>query len=324
MPESPTPQPPSISVVIPVFNGAETVGKVVEDAMGVLDGLGSSCEFLLVNDGSRDRSWEVIEELAARDKRVRGINLMKNYGQHNALLCGILRARCELVLTMDDDGQHPADGIPKLLERLGEGYDVVYGTAEKERHGLKRAAASKLLRVLLRLTTGNPAQSRVTAFRLFRTRLRQAFLDYRSPYVLVDVLLSWGTDRFGHVPVAREERLVGQSNYSFLRLVRTAVTLFTAFSTLPLKLVAVVGFLFTFFGFALLVYVLVRYFIEGGSVPGFPFLASVICIFSGAQLFALGVFGEYLARIFKNSMNKPPYAVETVLDPPGGEGERSG
>ena len=148
----------------------------------------------------------------------------------------------------------------------------------------------------------------ISSFRALRTSLRAAFVAYTGPEVLVDVLFSWGTNRFGSVEVDEVPRTIGHSNYTFGKLVRVALLVLTSYTTLPLRLASVIGFMFTFFGFGVLVYVLVTYFVAG-SVPGFSFQASLISIFSGVQLFALGIIGEYLARLFDRTGGRPTYAI---------------
>ncbi len=152
---------------------------------------------------------------------------------------------------------------------------------------------------------GVQAARQVSAFRVFRTKLREAFKNYFNPYVNIDVLLSWGTNRFGAVEVEQVERKFGESRYTFRKLVRHAVNMITGYSVLPLRIASLAGFGFAVFGFFILAYVIGRYINEGGSVPGFPFLASIIAIFSGAQMFSIGIIGEYLARIYFNSMGSP-------------------
>jgi undecaprenyl-phosphate 4-deoxy-4-formamido-L-arabinose transferase len=149
----------------------------------------------------------------------------------------------------------------------------------------------------------------ISSFRAFRTTLRAAFEDYRSPSVSIDVLLTWGTTKFVAIPVRHEPRRVGQSTYTFRALVAHAFSMMTGFSTLPLQIASILGFSFTLFGLAVLIYVIGRYLIEGSNVAGFPFLASIIAIFSGAQMFALGVIGEYLARMHFRTMERPAYTV---------------
>jgi len=244
------------------------------------------------------------------------LNLMRNYGQHNALLCGIRAAKYEVIVTMDDDLQHPPEEIAQLLARLDEGFDVVYGTPKAEQNGFLRGVASRITRLALSTAVGSDVGKNVSAFRVFRTRLREAFAEYHSPFVSIDVLLSWTTSRFGAVAVDFRPRHAGPSNYTLAKLVRHALDVMTGFSTLPLQLASMVGFACTLFGMGVLIYVIGSYLVQG-SIPGFPFVASLIAIFSGAQLFALGVIGEYLARIHFRMMNRPLYVVRSV----SGEGK---
>jgi len=154
----------------------------------------------------------------------------------------------------------------------------------------------------------------VSSFRAFRTNLRDAFRDYRGPFVSIDVLLTWGSARFTAVKVKHAPRTIGVSHYTVRKLIVHALNMVTGFSTLPLQVASIVGFVFALFGMGVLAFVVGRYLISGGSVPGFPFLASVIAIFSGAQLFALGIIGEYLARIHFRMMDRPSYTIAATTD----------
>lgn len=301
------PCPGALSVVVPVYNSEASLEELVARLKPVLAATGAPFELILVDDGSRDGSGRVIEELTSRHAWVHSIHLMRNFGQHNALLCGIRAARHDVIVTMDDDLQNPPEEIPKLLEKLGEGFDVVYGTPETKQHGIFRNLASRITRVALQSSMGAETARHASAFRAFRTCLRDAFASYRSPFVSIDVLLTWGTGRFAAVRIDHRPRHAGRSNYTLRKLVVHALDMMTGFSTLPLQIASLTGFVFTLFGLAVLAYVLGRYALEGGSVPGFPFLASVIAIFAGAQLFALGIIGEYLARMHFRMMEKPTY-----------------
>jgi undecaprenyl-phosphate 4-deoxy-4-formamido-L-arabinose transferase len=252
---------------------------------------------------------------------VRGVCLMRNYGQHNALLCGVRMARYEYTITMDDDLQHPPEEIPKLIAALGDGCDVVYGTPQSEQHGLWRDLASRVSKLALQSSMGAKTARNVTAFRAFRTQMRDAFATYRAPFVSLDVLLTWASTRFCAVAVRHEPRRIGTSNYTFGKLVVHALNMMTGFSTLPLQVASVLGFGFTLFGFGVLCWVLGRYFVLGTSVPGFPFLGSIIAIFSGAQMFALGIIGEYLARMHFRTMERPTYTIRAVAGAVNAEAE---
>ena len=301
-----------ISAIVPVYRSQAMLPELHRRLVGALEQIGRPFEIILVEDCGGDDSWSVIEQLAAADPRVLGLRLARNYGQHNALLCGIRAARGELVVTLDDDLQNPPEEIHRLLARLDEGYDVVYGSPQAETHGFLRDQASRITKLALQGAMGVESASKVSAFRVFRARLREAFAAYRSPSVNIDVLLTWGTTRFGSVLVRQDERAVGDSGYTLRKLIRHALNMMTGFSTLPLQMASVIGFFFASFGFLVLAYVLGRYLVAGTSVPGFPFLASLIAIFSGAQLFALGIIGEYLARMHFRTMERPPYSVREL------------
>jgi len=300
---------PGISVVAPVYNSQDTLRELAARLEPVLRAAAPLFELIFVNDCSRDGSWEVIQKLSRQYPWVRGFSMLRNFGQHSALLCGIRAARYDTLVTMDDDLQNPPEEIPKLLAMLAEGCDMVYGTPEHEQHGLLRDLASRITKLALQSAMGARTARHVSAFRAFRTKLRAAFADYRSPFVSIDVLLTWGTSRFAHVSVAHHPRTVGRSGYTVKKLIVHALNMMTGFSTVPLQLASLVGFTFTLFGIGILVYVMVIYLIHGRSVPGFTFLASIIAIFSGVQLFSLGLIGEYLARMHFRMMERPTYVV---------------
>lgn len=305
-----------LSVVVPAFNSGDNLGPLVERLAVVLPRLAATFELILVNDGSRDATWDRIRDLSKKNAWIRGIDLQRNYGQHNSVLCGIRAARYAVIVTMDDDLQHPPEEIGKLIARLTEGWDVAYGAPEGvQQHDLWRKVASRLTRKALAGAMGVDVARHVSAFRAFRSPLREAFRGYHSPTVSIDVLLSFGTSRFAVQRVRHDVRQRGLSNYTLWKLVAHALEMMTGFSTWPLRLASVVGFSATVFGLAVLVYVLIRYMLAGGSVPGFPFLAATIAIFSGAQLFALGIMGEYLARMHSRSMERPTYVVREETPP---------
>ena len=242
--------------------------------------------------------------------------MMRNYGQHNALLAGLRVARYATAATLDDDLQHPPEELPKLIEKFRNGFDVVYGYPESGTHGLLRNLASMATKLVLQNAMGAESARHVSAFRVFKTDLRRAFNTFQSPFVSLDVLLTWGTTNFGFIRVKHEERQIGRSTYTVRKLIRHALNMITGFSVLPLQFASVIGFAFSFWGLAVLAYVLLRFMLYGSTVAGFPFLASIIAIFSGAQLFALGILGEYMARIHFRSLDRPTY---TVAETTGGD-----
>jgi undecaprenyl-phosphate 4-deoxy-4-formamido-L-arabinose transferase len=185
----------------------------------------------------------------------------------------------------------------------------VYGTPAAQRHDIWRVLASRVTRLALQSVLGADTARHVSAYRAFRTQVRDAFAGYRSSFVSIDVLLTWGTDRFAAVPVRHDPRPVGESHYTLRKLLRHSLNMVTGFSTVPLQVASLLGFAATVFGLGVLAYVIGRYFIQGSTVPGFPFLASLITLMSGTQLFAIGVIGEYLARMHFRMMERPAYTV---------------
>jgi glycosyltransferase involved in cell wall biosynthesis len=322
MSEHQDPLTPGISIVVPVYNSEATLAELVARLGCILPQISDQFEVLLVNDASQDTSWQTICKLAQQYDWVKGINLMRNYGQHNALLCGIRVAMFDTIVTMDDDLQHPPEEIPKLLDKLAEGCDVVFGFPRILPHSWWRNVSSKVTKRILARALGLYTIRDFSAFRAFRSDLRRAFAHFRGPQLFLDALLSWGTARFGGVQINHSPRHTGKSNYTFPRLFNQALLVLTGFSTAPLRLATLNGLAFTLFGVFILMYVVLRYLLSG-SVPGFPFLASIISIFSGVQLFTLGVIGEYLAGIFIRSLERPTYVVSgTTTAQIGFEGVR--
>jgi glycosyltransferase involved in cell wall biosynthesis len=306
----PTPaKHPGLSVVIPAFRSPGTLRQVCLELDRHVAALVDELEVIFVDDGSGDETWATIQSLAAEFPWVRGLTLLRNFGQHNALLAGWRQARLPLVLTIDDDLQNPPDQVHLLLDAMSDTVDLVYGRPVAERQSWLR-------------TLGPDVYPRSSAFRLFRRHLIEASASVQDPYISIDVLLSWATSRINDVPVEFRPRTHGRSGYTLGKLVRHALNMATGYSTRPLRWVSAFGFMVALFGFVLLTFVMVSYFVVGRQVAGFTFLASALSLFSGVQLLSLGVLGEYVGRIHFRSMGKPPYVIrETTetLKPPSPE-----
>lgn len=294
---------------MPVYNAEQTLDELVRRLVATLDAATERYEIILVDDASTDGSWREIARLSKGFSQVRGVELMRNFGQHNATLAGIREALYPVVVTLDDDLQHPPEDVPRLIDGLDERFDVVYASATTPAHGFLRGVATQVTKLALQNAMGSDVARKVSPFRAFRRDLRDAFATFTGPSVSVDVLLSWGTTRFALVPFEHRPRAVGRSNYGIRQLANYAMTMMTGFSTRPLRLASLVGFVFGLFGVGVLIEVVIRRLVSGNPVPGFPFIASIVSIFAGAQLFALGIIGEYLARMHFRIMDKPPYAV---------------
>ncbi|MFZ5568886.1 MAG: glycosyltransferase family 2 protein [Thermodesulfobacteriota bacterium] len=316
----------SVSVVVPVYNSEATLAELAERIGLALTPLVDRFEIIFVNDGSRDRSWQVITDLSRSNKQVRGMTLMHNYGQHNALLAGIQNARYDFIVTIDDDLQNPPEEIPNLLAKLVEGYDVVYGKPRVRQHSAARNFSSRMLKGILKVVLGAEMGGHSSAFRAFRSILMKGFQNFNDPQLSIDVLLSWSVAGVTNIPVDHQPRKVGRSSYSLTKLMLLAFNMLTGYSTLPLRIASALGLVTSFMGFLMFVYVIVRRIIQTRYVPGFAFMAAEIALFAGLQLFAIGIIGEYLARMHFRTMGKPPYVIReqtpklAISDATGAEG----
>jgi undecaprenyl-phosphate 4-deoxy-4-formamido-L-arabinose transferase len=307
----------SISIIVPVYNGEATLDQLTTRIKAVLAPVVEHFEIILVNDDSQDSSWEVITRLSEQNEIIRGLNLMQNYGQHNALLAGIQGARYEIIVTIDDDLQHPPEEIPRLVSKLCEGYDVVYGRPAARRHSAWRNISSKILKSVIKIVLGAEMGAQSSAFRAFRTILRSGFTNFTDAQLSIDVLLSWSAARVTHILVDHDERRVGKSGYTLRKLMLLSFNMLTGYSTLPLRIASIVGFTTSIFGLSMFLYVVIRRLLQTTYVPGFAFIASEIALFAGLQLFAIGVIGEYVARLHFRTMGKPPYVIRDEIGDDG-------
>jgi undecaprenyl-phosphate 4-deoxy-4-formamido-L-arabinose transferase len=314
--------PHSVSVVIPVYNGGPSLPDLVSrvTAMSAASPDLDVIEIILVDDASPDNSWAVIEDLAEHNPVVRGVALARNFGQHAALLAGILETSADVIVTMDDDLQHLPEEIPRLVAGLTPGVDLAYGRSIKEEHGAYRNVSSRFAKWAVSAAAGSEVAKLTSGFRAFRGWLRTGLAQRTSPYVSLDVILSWMTDRIVPVPVEMQQRQHGQSNYTFGRLLRYALTMLFGFSTVPLRLVSYLGLIVGGLGGIMFIWVVVQYLLPGSHVPGFAFLASAIAVFSGVQLVSLGILGEYVARLYSGSLGHPPFVERERTTERGGAG----
>jgi undecaprenyl-phosphate 4-deoxy-4-formamido-L-arabinose transferase len=269
----------------------------------------SGSEIIIVDDGNTDDTWQVVRELSLSNKQVCGLRLGRNFGQHAALLAGVRRAEKPVVVTLDDDLQNPPEEVPKMLAALSDDVDVVYGLPERRRQSAWRNFTSASSKLLMRYALGFLRATEISAFRVFRTRLRDSFDGDLGPGVSIDALLNWSTTRFVSVEVKHDERKQGSSNYSFRKLLRFMLDTATGYSTVPLRFATGLGLVTVTLSVFVLGWVLWRPLTTGESVPGFPFLATTIAIFSGVQLIVLGVLGQYIGRMHFRVMAKPTYTV---------------
>jgi len=310
--EGGTPPTLDISVVIPVYRSAPTIDMLLSRLCAVLSSITPRYEIVLVEDCSPDDTWQAIEGASEKfGDHLIAVQLMRNYGQHNALMCGLRMARGRVVVTMDDDLQNPPEEIPKLLAKLEEGgFDLVYGGAADRKHAGWRNLGAALVWSFYRRVFGGRVTP--TTYRAMRHELARSVLFYDLNFTYLDGLLAWCTTRIGEVAVEHHARAVGTSGYSMRKLLVLALNLYTNFSLLPLQMVSLVGLISAIGGFGLGAYYVLLHLLSSIAVPGFASTIVAVLVLGGVQLLALGVIGEYLGRLHLNVNRKPQFIVRQV------------
>lgn len=298
-----------LSIVIPCFRSTATLPTLVKGIDAVVTSAHRPYEVILVVDDDEDGTWAVARDLAAEYPAVRAIRLARNYGQHNAIVAGIRAARHELIVTMDDDLQHPPEEIPVLLRALTPEFDLAYGVAAAEEHNVARSLASRLVKRALATALQVRDARSVSAFRAFRAHLVPAFEHIAGPHASIDVALSWATSRVTAATVEMRPRQDGRSGYTFRALLRHTGNMVFGYSTAPLRLVTGVGVAVGVVGVLLAAELAWSYFSGATTVAGFTTIATMVALFASAQLVALGVLGEYVGRIHTGGMGRPTYII---------------
>lgn len=317
----------SLSVLIPVYNSEETIGPLVDIIVKKFTPVFEKIEIILVNDGSIDNSHDCAINAASKyPEAVIYINLARNFGEHNAVMCGLRHATCDCVAIIDDDFQNPPDEIIKLINKLKEGYDVVYSYYEKKRHNWFRNLGSAFNDWVATKLLKKPKGLYLSSFKVMNLFLARIVTQYEGPYPYLDGLILRSTSSIGTELCKHNEREVGRSNYTLRKLVRLWLNMFTSFSIVPLRFSTILGFIMSIAGFALALFFIISWSVGGILVsktipPGWASLIVSITIFSGIQLLVLGMIGEYLGRLFLTGNRQPQFIVREVFY--GGKNKRA-
>lgn len=301
----------SCSVIVPVYNGQENLSLLVERLLGTLSGY-ARFEIILVNDGSRDNSWQVIKQISGAHPEVKGFDLRKNSGQDNALMAGLRQVTGEYVVIMDDDLQHAPEDIPRLTAQLeATDADVCFAHFDEKKQARWKKLGSWVNGKLAEWVVEKPAGTYLSPFKAIRLDLVREMVRYEGPFPYVDGLIFTLTNRVSEISVAHHERKVGTSNYTFFKSAQVLMKLATSFSVLPLRLASILGVCMAFFGFCLAIYYVGESVFGGRRVEGW--LSNVVlCIsLNGVILLALGMIGEYLGRAYLNINKRPQYSIRS-------------
>lgn len=310
-----------ISIVLPAFEEEQNIQPLCHEIIAHLGG-SSGFEVIFVDDGSRDKTYERIEELSSSDKRVKGIRLSRNFGHQTALLAGLNEAAGDVIIMMDADGQHPPSMIPRLIEKLEEGFDVVNTTRiDAKGTGLFKRISSKWFYRVFNLLSDTRIEPASADFRCMNRKALDAFLTIEEHGRFTRGLVSWMGFRQAHMPYQAENRIGGKSKYSLRRMRLFAFDGVTSFSTKPLRISMILGLLTILGGFVYMIYAVVMY-LQGHTNPGWTSLLITVLLIGGIQLFSIGILGEYLARIFHEAKRRPHYFIEKRCGEPTAQGSR--
>ena len=307
-----------VSVVVPVYNESGCLQELIDRTLAALDSCQCRSELIMIDDGSRDDSWDIISAASAgRPDTVIGVRLNRNYGQHSAIMAGFEQVRGDLIITIDADLQNPPEEIPNLIAAAELGNDVVGTVRQNRQDTLFRRMASKVVNRVAQAATGVRMCDYGCMLRAYRRFVVDAMLQCQERSTFIPVLGNSFARNTCEIPVGHSERKVGDSKYSLWKLINLQFNLLTCMTTLPLRILTYFGLLAAFSGFILSCYIIIRRFlIEGGDTwgnQGVFTLFAVMFVFTGIHMIGIGVIGEYIGRIYTDVRARPRYFVERVI-----------
>ena len=298
-----------LSIVIPVYNSERIVPELVRR---IAQAMRCEYELILVNDGSADRSWQMIEQACDAYPALRGINLRINTGQHNAIMAGLRAASGAVIVVMDDDLQHAPEDIGALRAKLGEGYDLCYAAFRRPQHALWKTAGSAFRDLTVHALLGLPRGIRISSFKAMTADIAREITRYQGPFPYVDGLALMVTRNVANVELDHHARLDGRGHYTLRQSLSLWAKVAMNFSVVPLRVAAWAGLSFAALGFLFAIYLIVQQLVfERVDVPGWASLLVAILVVGGVQLLALGAIGEYLGRAYLHMTAKPQYVIKS-------------
>lgn len=304
---------PKYSVVVPVYNSEDTLEELFSRTKAVFDRLGAAFEFIFVEDCGADDSWAILKKLKEdHPDMVTAIKLHRNYGQHNATICGFSFIRGEVVITIDDDLQHPPEEILKLIEEYDESdVDIVYGIFNKKQHSKLRNMGSRSIKKTSKLLLKGTGKG--SSFRLIKKEIVDKLLDHNIHFVFIDQLLLWHTNDFAFIEVEHHKRRVKKSGYTAKKLFTLTTDLIYFYTNIPLKLMVYGGMVMSLIFFLLGLRFILQKWLFNVTVPGYTSTIVTILFSTGIIVFSLGIIGGYLSRIYMVQSKKPPFTIKKVL-----------
>jgi len=314
----------TVTVAIPCYRSAETIAAVVEEAKTeILSRQGNDYQFVLVNDCSPDNTFDVISELALKDKKITGVCLSRNCGQEAATLAALPFVRGDVCVFMDDDGQHPADELYKLVDKVEEGYDLVYGRFSEKSHSLGKKLLSKIHGAISEFNGTKVKGIYLSSFFALSKFAAKQLVNYRSPFVSRGGYLMEITTRVVNVDINRQrDRIAGSSGYTLKKMLSMWMSSFTNFTMKPIRIATAFGAFIAFWGFVYGLFLIIRKLVNPDVVMGFTSIMAVMLFLGGMIMITMGLLGEYIGRTYMTVSSMPQYVVRQALNTENGDGTK--
>jgi len=302
---------PRYSIVIPVYNAAGSLKELADRIRNVMTSLGEGFEVIMVDDGSTDNSIEIMIDIHNQDRRFKVVQLFRNFGQHNATICGLAHSEGDHIITIDSDLEHHPEDIPKLLEY--EDHDIVIAQLIEKQHNLFKKVTSRMKDWFIHKLVGAPKGIQISSFRMFKKDVAKNMVRITTPYPYVPALMFFVSRDVIGVPIKHGKRKYGQSTYTLKRMIRLFSNLMINNSSYLLQVMGQAGILSSIAGFFLALYFIARKILVNTVVPGWTSLIVINLILGGMILATLGIIGEYLIRIINSTENRPSYIVRRCI-----------
>lgn len=304
-----------ISFVIPCYNSENTIKDVILEITDIMNkNLDFSYEIFLISDDSPDNVFDIIEQEIEKNENIKGVRLSKNFGQHAALMAGYSKCNGEIVVSLDDDGQTPAYEVFKLIDKLKEGYDVVYASYEYKKHSLFRNLGSKLNDFMAEYLISKPRNLKVSSYFVARRYIIEEIVKYNKPYPYLLGLVLRTTNNVSNIKINHRQRKLGESGYTFKKLISLWMNGFTAFSIKPLRIATIFGMLTAFIGFVFGLYTIINKILHPKILAGYSSTMAAILFIGGMIMLMLGLLGEYIGRIYICINNSPQYVIREMIN----------
>ena len=304
-----------ISIIIPVYNSGNLTSKLIERIEKVFETIDYDFEVIFIDDGSKDDSWLNIQKLTKINKNFKGLKFLKNYGQHNAVLCGLRHATGDYCITLDDDLQNPPEEIPKFLKEAEENNnDLIFGKFIKKKSTFVRIVGSKFVGYCVKKIFSPHKNVVASNYRLIRKDVVNRIIEYKIGFPYINGLALNFSKNPSNILVEHHSRVDGKSTYTLSKILKLLSVILFNYSSLPLRLVTIVGMIFALIGFSMGVYFLIDKIINQGVYSGWASIFIILCFFSGINLLILGILGEYIIKITNQTKNLKQYIIDEKIN----------